>query len=161
MMTPNIRKGCCICVLRSVLLSRWAFFFLLYISLCHLYTLIFLCKDIHLKISVILVRHTCILLEHNKFVHKDIRALSEIYKDDKMITNLFVERILFLLQGSINGKVCTLMHISFQFYFNYFSSLVLNIINWYTLLYSIYWILTRTPWHWKRDLCWNYWGHQQ
>lgn len=42
------------------------------------YTLIFLCKDIHLKISVILVRHTCILLEHNKFVHKDIRALSEI-----------------------------------------------------------------------------------
>lgn len=125
------------------------------------YPLIFLCKDINLKISVILVRHTCILLEHNKFVHKDIRALSEIYKDDKMITNLFVERILFLLQGSINGKVCTLMHISFQFYFNYFSSLVLNIINWYTLLYSIYWILTRTPWHWKRDLCWNYWGHQQ
>lgn len=29
-------------------------------------------------ISVILVRHTCILLEHNKFVHKDNRALSEI-----------------------------------------------------------------------------------
>lgn len=42
------------------------------------YTLIFLCKDIHLKISVILVRHTCILLEHNKFVHKGNRALSEI-----------------------------------------------------------------------------------
>lgn len=42
------------------------------------YTLIFLCKDINLKISVILVRHTCILLEHNKFVHKDNRALSEI-----------------------------------------------------------------------------------
>lgn len=88
------------------------------------YTLIILCKDIDLKISVILVRHTCILLEHNKFVHKGNRALSEIYKDDKMITNLFVERILFLLQGSINGKVCTLMHVSFQFYFNYFSSLV-------------------------------------
>lgn len=93
------------------------------------YTLIFLCKDINLKILVIQVRHTCILPEHNKFVHKDNRALSEIYKDDKMITNLFAERILFLLQGSINGKVCTLMHIGFQIYFNYFSSLVLNTIH--------------------------------
>lgn len=42
------------------------------------YTLIFLCKDINLKILVIQVRHTCILPEHNQFVHKDNRALSEI-----------------------------------------------------------------------------------
>lgn len=124
------------------------------------YTLIILCKDINLKISVILVRHTCILLEHNKFVHKDNRALSEI----KMIKwSLICSLREFCFSYREVSMVRFVLWCTSVFKFMYFSSLVLNTIHWYTstLLYSIYWILTRTPWHWKRDLCWNYWGHQQ